>query len=168
MGEYGITPEHYELIEAKSDLKGKDVMKVALINELKTNLKWELSRHPRSIANRVFSEVIQKAAGIEYDKVQTSKQKILWVNKFMEEANEIYKEAKSDFDKMNSKRAQFMKEREQLLRTDSPESPKSSICPANCVMMGGRSYKYRNMRKSSRNMRKSSRNMRKSHRKSRK
>lgn len=50
----------------------------------------------------------------------------------------------------------------QRSRTPSPskdDSPKSK-CPG-CSMMGGRSYKYRNMRKSSRNMRKSRRKSRK-------
>lgn len=168
MGETGLGPGYFHRLEAKSDLHGIDVMKVNFINELQTTLKDRLFYAPRYVANNVFSEVIQQATSVEYEKVKTQRDKIKLVNDFMEVADKKYREVQATLDRMNLERQEFMSEREHLLgihkRNNSPGSPKkskSSICPASCAMMGGRSYKYRNMRKSSRNMRKSHRKSRK-------
>lgn len=174
MEETGVDPRHIYHRFAKSDLHGIDVMKVNFLNELQTKLKDRLFYAPRYVANNVFSDVIQQAARVEYEEVNTERVKIRFINEFMEVADKKYIEVKAKFDKMNLKRQEFMSEREHLLgvlsSNNSPGSPKKSKkskCPP-CSLLGGRSYKYRNMRKSSRNMRKSSRNMCKSHRKSRK
>ncbi len=170
MEEYGISPHiflNYADFKEDPKLEGKDKFKIDMIFELQEWLKVKLMRVHYSVADTVFSEVIQKAIVVDYKKVNTSTKKIEWVKQFKDMASEKYERAQENFDRMNAERRMFL-ENQQLLYDDlrrinsreSSKSPKKSKCPG-CSMMGGRSYKYRNMRKSSRNMRKSRRKSRK-------
>lgn len=171
--EYGVDPIRNYTFEAGYNLKGidadNDADKVIFLNDLRITLVDKLRDAPRYVANKVYDHVIQKATRVEYKEVKTPKDRLAKKSQFMYEANEEYIEVKKKFDQMHLKREEFMRRRagqlEHLSRINSPRSPKKTksftICPASCVMMGGRSYKYRNMRKSSRNMRKSHRKSRK-------
>jgi hypothetical protein len=170
MEEHGIRRRnllHHTFLKADPKLEGKDKFKIDMIFELQQWLKVNLMRVHYSVADTVFSEVIQKAIMVDYKEVDTSEAKIKWVKQFKEIAREKYKRAQENFDRMNEEREMFLENRK-LLEDDlrrinsreSSKSPKKSKCPS-CSIMGGRSYKYRNMRKSSRNMRKSRRKSRK-------
>ena len=147
--------DEYALIEPP--LNRYSILKEKLMHDLREKLtlmlgfkygEWgpTFSRVPFHIGDKIYSPVLRLASNIPYTDVKTLAIMKQLENEFMAIATKKLAEEEAKLAEENAK----------------------SICPASCVMMGGRSYKYRNMRKSRRNMRKSRRNMRKSRRKSRK
>jgi len=171
MAEYGISPHIFHIFlpdtyfNADPKLEDKDKFKIEMIFDLQEWLKVKLMRVHYSVADKVFSEVILKAIEVDYKDVNTSEAKKKWVKQFKDMASKKYENAQENFDRMNAERRMFLENRkllyDNLRDINSRESSPKSKCPSSCSILGGRSYKYRNMRKSSRNMRKSRRKSRK-------
>jgi hypothetical protein len=121
--------------------------------------------YPYPIAEDVYDTVLYQAIKVPYTEVNTEEVESL-KTQFMNQARAKLKESEAKFMRMQKDAADSAESRRQIKATladiNSSQQRKqpASVCPG-CSMMGGRSYKYRNMRKSSRNMRKSRRKSRK-------
>lgn len=174
--EYGVRsgrtlPHTYLKVNPK--LEGDDKLKIELMNDLHDMLIRMVALYPYSVAEDVYHTVFDHAIKVPYTKVKSDKDVERLRTQFMDEARAKLTESEANFMRMHKEaevsaahRAEIkskLKANNSPKSHKSPKSPKSpkSVCPESCVMMGGRSYKYRNMRKSRRNMRKSHRKSRK-------
>jgi len=153
----------------KADPKYEDAdkHKIKLMNELQDDLIRLVAHHPHIIAEEVYHTVLSRAIQVPYTDVNTDKEVKKLKPQFMEQARAELKASETKFLRWRQEAADSTQRRRQTMarlediNSHKPRKSPGSFCPVGCSMMGGRSYKYRNMRKSSRNMRKSRRKSRK-------
>jgi hypothetical protein len=152
-----------EYLTADPRYKGADKLKIKLMNDLQDRLIRMVANYPYPVAEDVYDTVFIQAIKVPYTDVNTEEVEKL-KTKFMNQAREKLTESEANFMRMQKDAADSAERRRQtkakLADINSPRKQPASACPG-CSIQGGRSYKYRNMRKSSRNMRKSRRKSRK-------
>jgi hypothetical protein len=152
--------------EADPKYKDADTHKIKLINELQDDLIRLVADRPPIIADDVYNTVLSRAIQVPYTEVTTDN-KMELKKEYMVLARKELKASDKKFLSMQTVAADSTALRRrtmaklEVINSHKPRKSPGSFCPVGCSMMGGRSYKYRNMRKSSRNMRKSRRKSRK-------
>jgi hypothetical protein len=137
------------------------------MNDLEYEVARLVANYPHIIADDVYNTVLYNALRVDHNKVNTHKEMIESKKKYMKQAKDKLEELEKEYIRRRQEASDSTERRRQtmakleVINSHKPRKSPGSFCPVGCSMMGGRSYKYRNMRKSSRNMRKSRRKSRK-------